>query len=74
MAQDEDQYDARRELVQLLLEKVANDPYPSTTQMDMIEEMLAPEDVQSYAEILMDKIRADKFPSVSLMSRVQGLA
>ena len=53
---------------------MANDPYPSVTQMDMIEEMLTPEDVQSYAEILMDKIRADKFPSVSLMSRVQGLA
>lgn len=74
MAQDEDQYDTRRELIQLLLDKVANDPYPSTTMMDMIEELLTPQEVESYAEILMDKIRADQFPSVSLMSRVQGLA
>ena len=74
MAQDEAQYDTRRELIQLLLDKVANDPYPSTTMMDMIEELLTPQEVESYAEILMDKIRADQFPSVSLMSRVQGLA
>ena len=74
MPENDDRYDPRRELIQLLLDKVAKDPYPSVTMMDMIEEMLAPDEVGAYAEILLDKIRADQFPSVSMLSRVQGLA
>ena len=41
--------------------------------MDMIEELLGPDELASYAQVLMEKIRADRFPSVSLMARVQGL-
>ena len=70
---DQEEFDVRAELLQLLLEKVADDTYPSSTQMDMIEELLGPDELASYAQVLMEKIRADRFPSVSLMARVQGL-
>ena len=59
-----------REVMQVLLEKVEEDPYPSTTMLDMIEQMLRPEDVETYAEILLDKIRGDRFPSIGMLSRV----
>ena len=62
-----------REVLELLLEKVENDPYPSGTMMDMIEQMLRPEDVASYAEILLDKLRADRFPSIDMLRRVIAL-
>lgn len=75
-AQDEGQngFDVRHEIVTLLIEKVRRDPYPSTTMMDLIEEMLTPDDVAEYTQVLMDKIRADEFPSLALMSRVRDLA
>ena len=57
----------------ILLDKVAKDPYPSTTMMDLIEELLTPEDVPAYAAVLMDKIRKDQFPSLDLMTRVRDL-
>lgn len=73
MARDAE-YDVRREMLRLLLSKVADDPYPSTTMLDMIEEMLTPEEVPAYAELLMQKIRRDRFPSVPMMNRLAKFA
>lgn len=61
-----------REVMQVLLEKVEEDPYPSTTMLDMIEQMLRPEDVEAYAAILLDKIRGDRFPSIGMLARVNA--
>ncbi|GAB7005948.1 hypothetical protein JCM18899A_34210 [Nocardioides sp. AN3] len=66
--------DVRHDMVRLLIEKVRRDPYPSGTMMDLIEEMLAPEDVPVYAGALMEKIQQDEFPSLDLMTRVRDLA
>lgn len=68
---EEQQFDARHELVNTLLEKVRQDPYPSTTMMDLIEqELRSPEEKQAYATILINKIQGDTFPSLDLMVRV----
>jgi hypothetical protein len=66
-------FDTRHEIVTLLIEKIRRDPYPSTTMMDLVEEMLAPEDIPAYAGVLMEKIRQDAFPSIDLMNRVRDL-
>ena len=66
--------DLHREVLRTLLEKVEEDPYPSVTMLDLIEEMLRPEEVPVYAEILLDKIRGDRFPSLDMLQRVQALA
>lgn len=73
MGQDEG-YDSRAELLKVLMGKVAEDPYPSTTMLDLIEEIVTPDDVPAYAELLMDKIRQDRFPSLALMNRCRQLA
>jgi hypothetical protein len=61
------------EIVSLLIEKVRRDPYPSGTMMDLIEELLTPEDLPTYADALMEKIRADEFPSLDMMCRLRDL-
>jgi hypothetical protein len=66
--------DVRHELVRLLLEKVHDDPYPSTTMLDLIEELIGPDERADYAAVLMEKIRGDNFPSLDMMSRVRDLA
>lgn len=68
-----DGFDARQRLVDLLLEKVGDDPFPSTTMMDLLEELLAPEDRDAYAAVLMEKVRQDPFPSVPMMRRLLAL-
>ena len=69
----QDQYDLRTQMLDALLEKVANDQYPSTTMLDMIEEMLTPEDVPVYTEMLLSRIRSDRWPSVPMLARVKAL-
>jgi hypothetical protein len=72
MASDSE-YDVRREVLRMLMGKVAEDNYPSATMLDMIEQMLSPDEVPAYAELLMQKIRDDRFPSIPLLNRVMAL-
>jgi hypothetical protein len=66
-------HDSRADLLDILLEKIAADTYPSSTMMDLVEELLQPDEVPAYAAVLMQKIRADTYPSTSLMKRLVEL-
>ena len=70
---EQDEFDVRHEIVSLLLEKVRRDRFPSSTMMDLLEEMLTPQDVPAYARTLMEKVSADEFPSIDLMVRLRAL-
>ena len=58
----------------MLLEKIASDRNPSVTMMNMVEELLAPDDVPAYVAVLMDKVKADRYPSYSMLRRLLALA
>lgn len=73
MARAAEQYDARRELLRFLLERVQGDRYPSVSMMDLIEELMGPEERSVYAQVLMEKIRRERWPSLSLIRRVLAL-
>lgn len=67
-------FDARGEMVRLLLSKVANDTYPSTTMLDLIEEIVTDEDRIEYIRVLWEKVRDDTYPSLDLMTRLRDQA
>lgn len=73
MAKAAEQYDVRRELLDLLLTKVAEDRYPSATMMDLIEQLMGPDERSIYVQVLLDKIRQDRMPSIPMMRRVLAL-
>ena len=64
----------RDEVLDLLLEKIANDRYPSTTMLDDVESLLTPWRIQDYAQVLLDKVRQDRFPSRSMVQRLLRLS
>ena len=66
--------DVRREIVNLLVEKIASDRNPSITQMNLVEELLAPDDVPAYVAVLMDKVKNERYPSLSMINRLIALA
>ena len=70
----EQRFDVRSELLNNLLGKVKDDPYPSLTMLDMIEELLTPDDVPRYAQILISKVADEQFTSVSMLARIRDLA
>jgi hypothetical protein len=72
MAKDEQ--NTRVLLLRSLLRKVADDPFPSTTMLDLIEELLRPEEVAVYVAILVRKIDSEVFPSIPMLRRVAALA
>ncbi len=64
---------ARGQLLAVLLEKVQNDRYPSSTMLDLIEELLTPEEQPAYVVFLQDKVREDQFPSIPFIRRLAAL-
>lgn len=72
MAKDEYDY-ARIELLRVLLEKMAEETYPSATMMDTIEELMIPQELPVYAKLLVDRIESERFPSIDMINRVRNL-
>jgi hypothetical protein len=70
MADEGKDIDVRGEVVNMLIQKIATDRHPSVTMMNIVEELLTPDDVPAYAAVLMDKVKTEKYPSVAMIRRL----
>ena len=68
------QLTVREQVLDMLLEKVESDRYPSSTMLDDIERILTPWRREDYAEVLLDKVRQDRYPSRSMVERLLRLS
>ncbi len=66
--------EARASFLQILLERVRQDHYPSATHMAMIEQALPAQMIPAYVEILLEKVAQDQNPSISMLRRISQLA
>jgi hypothetical protein len=41
--------------------------------MNLVEQLLAPDDVPAYAAVLMDKVKTERHPSISMIRRLAAL-
>jgi hypothetical protein len=73
LEQLQDTLSIRDAVLDVLLDKVREDRFPSPTMLDDIERILTPWRRDDYAEVLMAKIRSDRFPSRSMVERVLRL-
>lgn len=73
MARNTERVDIRAEVVNLLLEMVARDKYPSTTMLGMIEALATPEEREIYARVLMENISSSPHPSIPMLRRLVSL-
>jgi hypothetical protein len=62
------------QLTAVLLEKVAQDRFPSNTMMTMVERNLGQEQRSKYLQILLEKISQDRFPSIDMLARIERLS
>ena len=65
--------EARASFLQILMETVRRDRYPSATHMAMIEQALPPQLIPDYIEILLEKVADDRNPSISMLRRIGKL-
>jgi hypothetical protein len=74
MAESRNALDARTMLLDALIEKVADDQYPSITMLNIIEELLQSDEVPAYVEVLLQQVRQEKYPSIPMLRRIAALA
>jgi hypothetical protein len=65
--------EARELLLDALLDKVAEDRFPSVTMLDLIESLLKPDEVQIYVRVLLRKVGRETFPSIPMLNRIAAL-
>ena len=65
--------DPRRTLLEALLQKVNDENYPSTEMLDLIEDLLAPEEIAEYVEFLTERVTEETYPSMPLLRRLAKL-
>jgi hypothetical protein len=56
--------------MQVLLEKLMQDRYPSGELMDRVEILLDREHVDDYLAMLFEKVEASRYPSKQLLDRI----
>lgn len=61
-------------LAEVLLARIRQDMYPSTTHMDMFEAIAPPRQMGAYVAHLMERIESETYPSTSMLQRVQAIA
>jgi hypothetical protein len=64
----------REQVLDLLLEKIRQDRYPSSTMMDDVEQLLTPWRRQDYADVLLEKVQESRYPSRSMVQRLLRLS
>jgi hypothetical protein len=65
----------RERYVQILLDRIRAEPYPSVSQMDLLEATVtSPDQLVEYIEALMEKVESTRFPSLTMMRRIQAIA
>ena len=64
---------ARDRYLAALMSHVAEDQFPSATQMDHIESTLDRDQIEDYLGILIEKIAEDRFPSIPMMQRIERM-
>ena len=65
-----DKQEAQVVLARLLMDKIRTDKYPSSTQMDILEQMIPRALALEYFDVLLEKVASDQWPSVSLLRRL----
>jgi hypothetical protein len=68
--------EARAWYVNVLLDKIREDEYPSATHMSMVEEALAqtPQLIPDYLDVLLGKVADQRFPSIPMLQRIQEIS
>jgi len=68
-----DREEAQAALARLLIDKIRNDKYASSTQMDLLEQMIPRALASEYFDALLEKVAIDQWPSNSLVARMSRL-
>ena len=69
-----DQAQLQQMFARILLARVRQDQYPSTTQMNLLEQSLPPDMLEDYVNVLFEKVLTDPVPSIPMLKRIQRLA
>jgi hypothetical protein len=69
-----DAQEARERYVEMLMDFVRRDRFPSIDHMKRAEAALTPETAGDYLEMLMEKVSRENYPSPSMLKRIENVA
>jgi hypothetical protein len=71
---DQNDQSLRERFVQILIDRIRAEAYPSKEHMDLLEATVtSPAQLVEYLDALMDKVESTRFPSLMLLRRIQRI-
>jgi hypothetical protein len=64
----------RAAFARILMDMIERDRYPSTAQMEILENVIPAPLVPDYMNILLEKVMEDRFPSIPMLRRIMRVA
>ena len=61
---------AETAVANLLIQRIRQDRYPSTTEMQLLEQILPRPLVRDYLNVLLEKVVSEKHPSIPMLQRI----
>jgi len=68
-----DGLEARERYIQMLMDHVRRDRFPSIDHLKRIEASLTPDMAGEYIELLLEKAADDQFPSPTMLKRIENV-
>jgi hypothetical protein len=69
-----DRQEAQTAVANLLLEKIRADRHPSTTHMQLLEQIIPRPLVRDYLNVLLEKVLTENHPSIPMLQRIVRIA
>jgi hypothetical protein len=64
----------RAAFARILMDMIERDRFPSTAQMEILENVIPAPLVPAYLNILLEKVMEDRFPSIPMLRRIMRVA
>ncbi|MDT4894098.1 MAG: hypothetical protein QOE97_3133 [Pseudonocardiales bacterium] len=74
MTERSEQMNLHEQVFGALLDKVRQDRYPSTQQLDLLEQNLSGHERAEFAAVLLEKVDRDRYPSMAMIHRLIRLS
>ncbi len=65
-----DREQAETAVANLLLGRIRKDRFPSTTEMQLLEQILPKALARDYLNVLLEKVVSERYPSIPMLQRI----
>jgi hypothetical protein len=70
----DERFEAQAAVANFLMDRIRSERYPSTTHLQLLEEIIPRPLVRDYLNVLLEKVLSEDHPSIPMLKRIVRVA